>query len=589
MCDDVHMDPLEDIPISYRKNKNGALLKSFEQPEVLNVSGAQNYLSIYKRFFSLNESNWNSVNLNNKWELEEVSRKPGDKVFSATVVDSDTKKRKVQVFFKLSPLIEPLKYMTGKYASIDDTLFSLPTLEGSGLPKMDDINNSAYVDGFFTYLTSKLLHRYGFIHGLDFYGSYLGIKEDFPFNVEEDLEFLYRSDFFHLHKGSRFQIDNAYYDDILNIDSRKFKKKLSLGKSIDNISISSNSSLDRLSDVISSEEPASATGAASAQGEVDLVFHQEEKATSTKSTRSSCSHCSSRSSVTGDEKEQDSEDEEEEVEEDDNDDDSELSDEVEVSVLIKRFPVQIIALEACEDTLDSLIETDICYAEVVSALMQIIMTLITYQKAFDLTHNDLHTNNVMYVSTEKQYIYYRYESAYYKVPTFGRIYKIIDFGRGIYRYKGHHLVSDSFDKDGDAATQYNMEPFMNDKKPRLDPNSSFDLCRLACSLFDVFVPPEDDDVDSEARRVSNPELYNPVKDLIEDWCKDDKDRNVLYKTHGEERYPSFKLYKMIARTVHKHTPEAQLKRDIFANYKVSRKSLPRKPRLVDIDKIPVMV
>ena len=366
-----------------------------------------------------------------------------------------------------------------------------------------------------------------------------------------------------------------------------FKKKLSLGKSIDNVSIASNSSIDRLNEIISSEESTEETG----EGVVDLVFHQKETTTSTRSTHSSCSHCSSRSSITDDEKNEDSEDCEGEGEGEGEDERSEstCSEDVEVSVLIKHFPVQIIALEACEDTLDSLIETDISYAEIVAALMQIIMTLITYQKAFHLTHNDLHTNNIMYISTEKPYIYYRYGGAYYKVPTFGRIYKIIDFGRGIYKYKGHHLVSDSFHKDGDAATQYNMEPFMNDKKPRLDPNSSFDICRLACSLFDIFVPEDDKDLDSEARRVNNPNLYNPVKDLIEEWCKDDKGRNVLYKTHGEERYPSFKLYKMIARTVHKHTPEAQLEREIFSNYKASRKSLPRKAKIVDIDKIPVLI
>ena len=56
----IDMDSLVDIPISYRKNKNAALLKSFEQEEVLNISQVQNYLSIYKRFFSLNESNWNT-------------------------------------------------------------------------------------------------------------------------------------------------------------------------------------------------------------------------------------------------------------------------------------------------------------------------------------------------------------------------------------------------------------------------------------------------------------------------------------------------------------------------------------------------
>ena len=33
--------------------------------------------------------------------------------------------------------------------------------------------------------------------------------------------------------------------------------------------------------------------------------------------------------------------------------------------------------------------------------------------------------------------------------------------------------------------------------------------------------------------------------MINDWLIDDKGRNILYKTDGEERYPEFKLYKMI--------------------------------------------
>ena len=40
-------------------------------------------------------------------------------------------------------------------------------------------------------------------------------------------------------------------------------------------------------------------------------------------------------------------------------------------------------------------------------VLQIIMTLITYQKVFDLTHNDLHTNNIMYNKTDKKYLYYQ--------------------------------------------------------------------------------------------------------------------------------------------------------------------------------------
>ena len=53
---------------------------------------------------------------------------------------------------------------------------------------------------------------------------------------------------------------------------------------------------------------------------------------------------------------------------------------------------------------------------------------------------------------------------------------------------------------------------------------------------------------------------------LNEWTKDDKDRNVLYKKNGDERYPDFKLYKMIARTVHKHTPQAQLQGHFFDRF-----------------------
>ena len=73
-------------------------------------------------------------------------------------------------------------------------------------------------------------------------------------------------------------------------------------------------------------------------------------------------------------------------------------------------------------------------SKVFSSLLQIIMILITYQKAFSFTHNDLHTNNIMYNTTDKKFLFYCYKKKYYKIPTFGRIFKIIDFGRSIYKY-----------------------------------------------------------------------------------------------------------------------------------------------------------
>ena len=55
-----------------------------------------------------------------------------------------------------------------------------------------------------------------------------------------------------------------------------------------------------------------------------------------------------------------------------------------------------------DNTLDSLMDADfsITQNEWKSILFQVIMALI-YIKKLDFTHNDLHTNNIMYIETEK--------------------------------------------------------------------------------------------------------------------------------------------------------------------------------------------
>ena len=272
-------------------------------------------------------------------------------------------------------------------------------------------------------------------------------------------------------------------------------------------------------------------------------------------------------------------DDEDDVEDEDEDEDEYDEDET-LWAVIKDFPVSAIMLEKCDNTLDSLMmgEEEMSDGEWKSALMQVIMTLITYQKVFGFTHNDLHTNNVMFVHTDKTYIYYLFNKKYYRVPTYHRIFKIIDFGRAIYKYKGRVICSDSFSNTGDAATQYNIEPYFNDKKPRLEPNFSFDLCRLGCSIFDYFI----DNMGDVAKVCKT----NAVAKLIVEWVTDDQNRNILYKTNGEERYPDFKLYKMIARSVHKHTPQAQLLKPMFVDYEVPKKKIKPTNRIMNIDKLP---
>jgi len=584
------------VELNYQKRKNVDLFKSLEGSKTLFLSKTQNYIPIYKRFFSLNDTNWNSINLNNKWYISSIkeNNEENRNLFECKIKNINTQKTKDKdVFFKLAPLLDPYKYLIGKYDINNKDLFKLPDInsdESSVNPKFVDPNNSAYVDGFFIYLSSSLNQTHNFLHGLDYYGSFLAIKNKYKLNVFDDLEYLTNSDFFNKNKNILFDINN--YDHIFQ-DENKKKKPIKIEY---NSSAKSNLSIKSFDEEIFEEIFENADLNAENLKElnndelIDMSNSNILENNSKTATIKSSSTCSSRTSYTSSENSDDKESEEssnsENIEEDEENgewedmDSDNYSDDIEekIEATIPQFPVQVIGMEYCENTFDDLILSDELKNENewFSALMQIIMILITYQKTFAFTHNDLHTNNVMYNTTDKKYLYYCYKKKYYKVPTFGRLFKIIDFGRSIYKYNGKMFCSDSFQNGGDAATQYNTEPYFNDKKPRLEPNYSFDLCRLACSIFDYLV----DDLD-EVKDLSK---CDPVKKLIVEWCLDDKGINLLYKNNGVDRYPDFKLYKMIARCVHKHTPQAQLERTEFKSFEYIKKEIPSE--VIDIDSFP---
>lgn len=589
------------IEVNYQKRKNQELFKGLESSKSLFLSNTQNYIPIYNKFFSLNDSNYNNVNLNHKWYLTNVSEsdEENSQLFNCKVKNvTNNKTKEKDVFFKLAPLLDPYKFLIGKYNTDDDKIFKLPQLnytESDCYEKFIDPNNCAYVDGLFVYLSSNLINTHNFYHGVDYYGSFLSIKNNFTINAFDDIEYLNNSEFFNKNKGVLFKVDD--YEYLFQNENQKLKPI-----TIDhNVSAKSQISIKSFDDEIFEDifDKKLVNLDDLKDMSVDLVDLtntdlQENKKTVDSITLKSSSSCSSRSSHTDDDDEElncgennvdktsnsDSGSDvwEDQDEDDDNYEDDESSlEEERINVVIPKFPVQVICMEYCEDTFDSLIlNNDLTKDEWFSALMQIVMILITYQKAFNFTHNDLHTNNVMYNQTDRKFIYYQYKKKYYKVPTFGRIFKIIDFGRSIYKFNGKIFCSDSFQAGGDAATQYNTEPYLNEKKPRLEPNYSFDLCRLACSIFDYVI--EDFD---EMKDISK--CKDPVKRIIVEWCLDDNGVNMLYKNNGQDRYPDFKLYKMIARCVHNHTPQAQLDRPEFDNYSIFKGDIPSD--VINIDNI----
>ena len=699
----------------YRKVDNEDFFNSLETSEI-KLRSSMNYIPIYESYFNMNETNYNTFNLNQRYYVSCLSGVVDRNNIQAALVDTFKSNEKEHslaiehkpVYIKFSPLLDPLKYLSGKYATMDtDTgaepsneVISVPKLSKilplSGIPKVNDKNNSSYVDSFFSYLSSQLLNHHGFMHGLDFYGSFNGIKSDFYYNVIDDIDYLDKNAFFSKNKNILFSIEDESYnygenamsdnsddDDHISLDSmgkvkprnntrnRRAKIKIVSGgrdggreggggsgsddsdlqyiihddfNNIDNefnavfatpshtnvcdaacltdvnldsmmavndlntndnsISISNIQLKDYHNDSdMSSEIGHEHEGECSAHSNENIHddYENDDSSCSSRSSYTSCSESDGSDGVEKGDKEekeekeekgeknrkidnkkekQESSEEDEESDNDDNDDEEYYDEDETLWSVIKDFPVSAIMLEKCDNTLDSLMmgEEEMSDGEWKSALMQVIMTLITYQKVFGFTHNDLHTNNVMFVHTDKTFIYYLFNKKYYRVPTYHRIFKIIDFGRAIYKYKGRIVCSDSFSATGDAATQYNIEPYFNDKKPRLEPNFSFDLSRLGCSIFDYFI----DNIGDVAKVCKT----NGVAKLIVEWVTDDQNRNILYKTNGEERYPDFKLYKMIARSVHKHTPQAQLLKPMFVDYEVPKKKIKTTNRIMNIDKLP---
>ena len=504
------------------------------------IEHLQSYNPTYSLFFDLTEQNYNRIALNNRYHIRNTTE----------VIAADLTVEEKPIFIKFSPLLDPLRYMIGKYEILQKDQNPLPKLETPEIEtqisqKIYCTNNASYVDCFFSYLTSQLLHTHGFIHGTDFYGSFLGIQEKYRINVIDDYDYLQGSVFFASKKGKLFEVDDALMNEMFEYGSRKNKQKLQIQEDDDAQIVA-----DEIFEIVSTEDNGDCSGN-------DLVLDYEKDNVS----RSSVGSDNSSDNYSSDNTEWT----------DDNDDktgsgsssssnssleNDEISEEETLFAYIHNFPVQMICMEKCDGTLDELFMKDIIDERTgASALFQIVMILIAYQNSFSFTHNDLHTNNIMYVKTEEEFLYYVYREKMYKVPTYGRIYKMIDFGRGCYQFQGRTFCSDSFAPGGDAATQYNFEPFYNKKKPLLEPNYSFDLCRLGTSIYDFLID-------------ENEDYYqmNELQSTIYRWCLDDNGKNVLYKKTGEERYPNFKLYKMIARNVHNHTPERQLDFPFFSQF-----------------------
>ena len=220
-------------------------------------------------------------------------------------------------------------------------------------------------------------------------------------------------------------------------------------------------------------------------------------------------------------------------------------------------PVQITVMEKCTGTFHELCETTTDTTKHLAWLTQVIFALAFAQRNYGFTHNDLHSNNVMYIPTDKEFFYYNHAGSFYRVPTYGYLIKIIDFERGIGSVKIMGMkepklfMSDHFSIDEEAGGQFNVEPWYIQKYPEIKPNPSFDLVRLATSMFWDLFPEGPECLDYRA---------NPVFIRFMKWMTTEDGGSVLFgkKDAKHDRYHGFHLYKAITRYCKNAVPRNEL-------------------------------
>lgn len=221
---------------------------------------------------------------------------------------------------------------------------------------------------------------------------------------------------------------------------------------------------------------------------------------------------------------------------------------------IKNYPTQVGFFEKIEYTLEEWIEENDNFSiqEWKSILFQLIFALSFIQDRFNMVHNDLHCDNIMFSKTDKEYFYYIIDHTAYRVPTFGRVVKIIDFARATYTIGDVIIFPDVFEENGDAHGQYDI-PSNNQWEPKdIQPNPSFDLVRLATTIYEY--------IDEES----------DLMELLLEWCNTDDESNVLFEED------SFELYCKIAHSCHNAIPREQIHKDVFIEFtmNVTKETLP---------------
>ena len=476
-----------------------------------------------------------------------ISQYNGDKSIIETNISVDSSQniinKETSVFRKVVHLLEPMRVLENKYTPPKTTGLPWHTQSTYAyINKIQSPHNQAYVDTTAAYLVSRLREENISPHFSLHYGSLTMISNTYLYNITDD----YQS----------YKKEKWFWSGITKHNIPIIVTDTSGNKITDIDVLSEYQSPEN--NIVEVEELI--VEAVTVNSDMELVEYDIPMSSDDKNTSDDSSS-----------------------EDSDTSDDSSSSN-IRIFLEFKNMPIMMSFFEKQSGSMENLLfDSDEVGAQIGSKnweerwtawIFQIIVALTQMQEIYDMTHNDLHTNNVLWSKTDKEYIYYKTEdNQVYKVPTYGKIFRIIDFGRAIYNIGGKTIISDDYDIGNDAAGQYNFGPIYDPDYEEITPNYSFDLCRLSISCIESLFPQFPKKAKGKARVMSKEEgrtMYetnSSLFNLLWSWLVMDNNENVYLNKDNTEKYPSFDLYVNIAENVHDAVPSEQISKSIFNKFK----------------------
>ncbi len=470
-------------------------------------------------------------------------------------------KKRTKGFCKVSHLLDPVRTIQNYYEDPEKGVRRLSN-------KLNNPMNQAYIDTLANYLLGQLRQRGISPHFCQFYGGFKGVADKYRFNITDDFESYRRyKDFWQRRREGKFKLhiekDTGEEDsDSESITSENLRLFGTPNSSLRSTPFSYSTCSDSRSSSISGDNLSNKSHESLPDLSRTTVIEELQSVTSfTSGEEGSCSSSESSGSENA----------------------------FSVYVELKSYPVMLIFQEVADGVLDDLLDDE----EAVGApqgsadwearwtawTFQVVAALCAAQGVLGFTHNDLHTNNIVWSNTEESWLHYKSrDGTVWRVPTYGRILRLIDFGRSIFRVGEKWFISDDYEDGGDAEGQYNFGNILNAKKQVTTPNPSFDLCRYSVSIIEALFPETpvenlEAPVLSQEGRWTIHETESPLWNLLWSWLLDKDGKNVLREENGDERFPDFDLYQHISEKVVGAKPQNQLHLPIFSSYTVPANSV----------------